>query len=54
MSEASAQIAKLTAKADDLLKRGDAAGGHRTAEGRRLLRECRRYRRQVRDLKAKP
>lgn len=34
----------LKRKADELLKAGDAAGGCRTAEGRRLLRKCRRYR----------
>ena len=34
----------LQRKADDLLKRGDAAG-YRSAEGCRLLRKCRYYRR---------
>jgi hypothetical protein len=41
------RIDYYSAKADDLLHRGDAAGG---AEGRALLRECRRYRRKTREL----
>ena len=42
------RIARLTAKADDLLHRGDALGAAgKPAEGRRTLRECRRIRREV-------
>lgn len=37
----------LTRKADDLLKRGDAAMKTNPAEGKRLLRKCRRLRLQA-------
>lgn len=38
----------LKRKADELLKRGDATGG---AEGRKLLRKCRHFRRKAREAK---
>lgn len=46
------RICRLTAKADALLHQGDALGvAGKRAEGRRTLRECRRVRREVIDLR---
>lgn len=42
------KFTRLKVRADELLAKGDAAGGNRTAEGRRLLRECRRLRLEAR------
>lgn len=52
MSETRAQLERrikhTLEKADELLKLGDATGG---AEGRRLLRECRRWRMKTKQLR---
>jgi len=42
----------LTKKADDLLKRGDSAMKNNPAEGKRLLRKCRRLRLQIKAIRA--
>ena len=44
---------KATAKADALLKAGDALAFEFPAESRRLLRECRKWRRKADDLEEK-
>ena len=50
-AELYARIERLTAKADELLKAGDALMSTNPAEGRRTLRECRQHRREVIELR---
>jgi len=46
--ESALKFSRLKAKADELLALGDAAAREgRGAESRRLLRECRRYRKEA-------